>query len=435
MAAQAREALSSPVDSFATSAWPRATTVGAGDPHPAAIVLGVDSPIGLTVVRDLGSHGVPVHGVGKPRSLGRASRSCTHFHERPRGPLRDWLPALIEATGAQALFAIAEADLIALAALPERIGGCDILTPRAEPLRLVLDKRRTLDLARSLGLRVPPSWQPLPDEDFAIAAAGLDYPAVVKWADPATVLPRLAAKDLPFVKAEFVADAASLVRLLRRYDGLQHWPLVQGYCPGVGFGQMINMHRGEATLVFQHRRRHEWPPEGGVSTQCEAVSLSDHREQMAVSVALLKAIGWEGPAMVEYRLDRATGRYWLMEVNGRFWGGLPLAFASGAYFAWEQYRRVVLDEATPAAVPRAGLRARYMIPETRRLLRLLLSPSRVADPAFNHRPFVELWRYLAGFFNLSTRYYVLDVRDPGPFFSDLKQVARKALLPGKRRSG
>ena len=36
--------------------------------------------------------------------------------------------------------------------------------------------------------------------------------------------------------------------------------------------------------------------------------------------------------MVEYRHDPLSGQYWLMEVNGRFWGSLPLATAAGADF-------------------------------------------------------------------------------------------------------
>ena len=83
---------------------------------PPAIVLGIDSPIGLTVMRELGAYGVPVRGIGKPHSIGRSSRYCTDFVIRPEGPIAEWLPALIERSGATALLAIGEQDLLALAA-------------------------------------------------------------------------------------------------------------------------------------------------------------------------------------------------------------------------------------------------------------------------------------------------------------------------------
>ena len=56
--------------------------------------------------------------------------------------------------------------------------------------------------------------------------------------------------------------------------------------------------------------------------------------------------------MVEYRHEPGSGRYWLMEVNGRFWGSQPLAWHCGAHFAWESYRRSVLGQGDAAPAPR-----------------------------------------------------------------------------------
>ncbi|WP_336965988.1 carboxylate--amine ligase [Sphingobium aquiterrae] len=402
------------------------------------IVLGVDTPIGLTVVRELGAHGLHVHGIGRsPDAIGRASRYCASFSMRPEGrALADWLPGRIAETGAGALVAISEGDLLALAAMPEVVAGCKILTPRAGPLGLVLDKSRTLEVADSLGLSVPESWLPLSGQDHPARAATLSYPVVLKWPDPPAVMDRLDALGIPFVKAEFATDAQQLRAILARYAPLGVWPLVQRYCPGVGLGQMIHMAGGEPTLLFQHRRLHEWPPEGGTSTLCRAEPLARHRTQMDKSVALLRAIGWEGPAMVEYRLDEATGTYWLMEVNGRFWGSLPLASHCGAHFAWELWRRAMQDgPCDPAPPPRAGLQARYMVPETRRLLRTLFRPGRIADPFFRRRPLRDLARYMLGFLDPRSRYYVWSLRDPAPFFSDVGLMLRKAARRGMPRQG
>ena len=96
-------------------------------------------------------------------------------------------------------------------------------------------------------------------------------------------------------------------------------PLVQSFCPGHGLGHMIFMHGGEALIRFQHRRISEWPPEGGSSTICESLPLTENADLLQKSVELLRAIGWEGAAMVEYRFEPRTGRAMLMEVNGRFW--------------------------------------------------------------------------------------------------------------------
>jgi predicted ATP-grasp superfamily ATP-dependent carboligase len=393
---------------------------------PTAIVLGVDTPIGLAVVRELGSYGVPVHGVGsRGDAIGRASRWCNGFSVRPDTPLRQWLPALIRVTRARALLAVSENDLLALAKLAPVIERCHVLTPRAAPLSIVLDKGQTLAIAHAIGIDTPESWQPAPTDNFVKRAAALQFPVILKWADPPAILPRLAKHALPFEKAELVADAVALATALHRYDVVAAWPLVQSYVAGTGLGQMFHMARGHATLAFQHRRIHEWPPQGGVSTLCASVPLDRHAEQRAKSEALLARIGWQGPAMVEYRFDAASGRYWLMEINGRFWGSLPLAGHSGVSFAWETYRSALFGGTEPQ--PRLkSRRARYMVPETRRLLQLLLG-SGSADPQFRATPWRDLAGYVLGFFDPRMRYFVWRWSDPGPFIADMRNIIAKAL--------
>lgn len=396
---------------------------------PTAIVLGVDSAIGLTVVRELGRHGVPVVAIGKSaRAIGRWSRYATRFVQRPKDrALADWLPDLIRESDAKVLLAVSEGDLLKLADLTEEIAGCRILTPRAGPLAVVLDKTRTLEAAATVGIDGPPCWQPQPGEDFAAQAATLPYPAVLKWSDPPAMWATLEAAGLPFEKTEYATGPDDLLARLARYDALGQWPMVQGWCGGYGFGQMLMMAGGKARLRFQHRRLREFPASGGVSTLCESVPLADHTAQMARSEALLRAIGWEGPAMVEYRHDPATGRYWLMEVNGRFWGSLPLASQSGAHFAWEQYRAAVpeADDGTPPSAYRRR-RARYAIPDAKRLVQILRSPVAVTAPG--QKPpsrLREAIAWAAGHLSLTTGYYVWDWRDPMPLLGDLWSIVRR----------
>lgn len=399
---------------------------------PPVLVLGVDTPVGLTIVRELGRHGVSVHGIGNSRdALARTSRYLDGFSLRPVGPpLSEWLPERIFHTGVRALFAIAEDDLVALAALPEDIEGCRILTPRKAQLDLVLDKSRTLALAAGLGIDVPESWQPIADEDFARYAETLTYPVVAKWADPPAMARILAKHGLPLIKAEHAATPGALLALLNRYAPIREWPLVQPFCPGYGLGQSFHMAWGKASLAFQHRRVHEWPPQGGISTLCESLPLKRHAHQRAKSEALLAAIGWSGPAMVEYRHDPETGKYWLMEVNGRFWGSQPLALHCGAEFAWEQYRHVMLRESDVAKPRLLERRARFMVPETRRLL-TILSPGS-PFPNYHRARAAELFAYVGGFFDPRMRYFVHSRDDPRPMLQEVGGIIHRFLRREKR---
>lgn len=391
----------------------------AGVQSAAVLVLGADSPIGLTVVRELGRHGVPVIAHGRSESaLGRFSRFTRQFTLNA-APIATWLPDFVRNNRVAAIMAITEGHLIDLSNKGPDVAGARVLTPNAQQLAMVLDKQRTLAVARDLGIDVPGDWQPCAGDDRAARLGALTYPVAIKWADPNAVQPMLQAAGLPFEKVEYARDAAALTAILERYDGIGQWPLVQQYCPGYGLGQMLHMHDGQATLRFQHRRLREFPPSGGVSSFCTSLPRDEHQAQMARSEALLNALGWQGPAMVEYRFDPATGRYWLMEVNGRFWGSMPLASHCGAYFAWETYRCAMGDSGNAGATPAnpsniRQRRARYVIPDAKHIALV------VRD---RNLPLLRRIWALAGFFadflDPRVRYYVWSLRDPGPFFGDM----------------
>jgi predicted transglutaminase-like cysteine proteinase len=363
-------------------------------------------------------------------SIGGASRHASGFFRRPKGSaIAEWLPELIRLHHAAAVLAISENDLLELAKMPSTIDGAAILTPRAPQLDLVLDKMATSVAAKAAGIDVPYTWQPAAGEDFEEIAARIDYPLAIKWNEPMAVMPMLNAHNVAFEKIEYAGDAPALLAILAKYHPLQKWPLVQSYCPGVGIGQMLSMRGGRAALKFQHRRLHEWPPSGGVSTLCQNEPPECHAAQMAKSEALLRHIGWQGPAMVEYRYDAATGRYWLMEINGRFWGSLPLAHYCGAHFAWESYAHAVLGQRDDAAPPEYyPVKACYMIPETRRLVSILAA-----------RPGQYGWRekgaalssFVRGRLDFRMRYYVFSFADPKPFFTDMIGIIARLLRRGK----
>jgi predicted ATP-grasp superfamily ATP-dependent carboligase len=141
---------------------------------------------------------------------------------------------------------------------------------------------------------------------------------------------------------------------------------------------------------------------------------------MDLSEALLAALGWQGPAMVEYRFDPESGTYWLMEVNGRFWGSIPLAWHCGAHFAWESYRCGVLGEGGAGAGPTRQRRARYVIPDAKRTAVVLQDG---ALPLI--RRLAALGRFFLDFFDPRVRYYVWSLRDPGPLFGDLWGIVKR----------
>lgn len=395
-----------------------------------AVVLGIDTPIGLAIVRELGKRGVAVHGLAREEAaIGLSSRYLRRGMLRKRGEaeLVGQLADLREQLGEACLFAISETDIALINRHRDRLSGYRLMFADAARMARVVDKELTYAAAERVGVRTPRTAYPGSVADGLASALQFGFPVILKWADPNAAVKRLSAAGLSCDKARYCYSADELGAYLSQFEPLGIYPMLQEFCAGYGLGQFILMKDGLPRYTFQHRRVHEWPPEGGVSTLCESLAPGQHDALMQRSVALLRELQWEGVAMVEYRYDPATGTAALMEINGRFWGSLALACQAGASFPWLAYRLFGLGESVSQQPYRAGLRCRYMVPETKRLLRILFGQKHIANRALSFRRGSELISYLADFFRPSTRYYVFQFADPMPLLRDLVYMLRSRL--------
>ena len=167
-----------------------------GSDRPPVVLLGGDTPIGLTVVRELGQQNVPVHVIARSnRGLGLYSRWAATRHVQPAGEAQtiDLLNRIAEIHGARHVIAVSETDLVMLrnAADENKLPGIRPLVPPIEQLRLVNDKLATYEAARKVGIPVPESWQPLTRREAEDIPRDLTYPCILKWRDPVSVAGRL----------------------------------------------------------------------------------------------------------------------------------------------------------------------------------------------------------------------------------------------------
>ena len=391
------------------------------------IVLGVDTPIGVAVLRDLGQQEHITIGIGSHKnSIGLASRFCSHsvIREKSEDKLISQLVKLSEKFPGSHLIAISETDNITINRHRKLLNKSLILhTPKQELLDKVLNKELCLEAAKKVGIETPNTLEPNSIEEIKTIADKLKYPLVLKWSDPNAISGALNQAGLQFQKYQYAHNAEDLLKKLNPYKQINRYPLIQEYCPGKGFGQMFLVENGQITLQFQHRRIHEWPPEGGVSTLCQSVPLQMHNECRGRSIALLKELEWEGIAMVEYRFDEDKGKYYFMEVNGRFWGSLPLAISAGVPFP---SALVQSSDSNETEQNYSTFNCRYMVPEAHRLIRLLFSKEKIQDPYFHYNRTTETLNFLKEFFNIKTRYYLFNMKDPGPFLTDVKNMFYKA---------
>lgn len=58
----------------------------------------------------------------------------------------------------------------------------------------------------------------------------------------------------------------------------------------------------------------------------------------------MKELNWSGVAMVEFKVNKENNKVVLMEINGRFWGSLPLAVNSGVDFPLYLFNMMVYNK-------------------------------------------------------------------------------------------
>ncbi|MFI5024778.1 MAG: carboxylate--amine ligase [Alphaproteobacteria bacterium] len=397
---------------------------------PPAVVLGIEEiSAGLTVVRELGEHGVPVYGIAHWQSAALHSRWLTrgYLHPGLDKALVELINRIAETTGASFLVAVNELDAVFArrAADAGELRGLRPLVAPLDKLQLVNDKAATYRIAQEVGIAVPWTWQPQSTDEIADPPAGLTFPCILKFADPYKAAPLLARHGLVLSKVQYCYDKQQLDRFLLDYARAGCYPMVQSYSPGRGLCDMLFMHRGEAVLRFRHLRMTEWPPAGGIVAICQSLPIDEDDTLFAKSEALLRRIGWEGAAQVEYRHDPATGRTVLMEVNGRFWSGQALAYHAGAPFAWLTYAILGLEK--PVTVPpyKVDLVCISAATEMRRLLTLLFRRNKLQNPESKFNRWAEVARFLRYLLDPRTRFYLFSWKDPMPFLADTALKIRR----------
>src|SRR5439155_1441239 len=230
------------------------------------------------------------------------------------------------------------------------------------------NKARTLELAEACGLRIPPTRFPQSLADCHTAAEAVGYPCILK--------PRFSdfwdgERFLADHGARYVQNADDLEAGVRACRQGEFWPVIQGIVSGRGKGVFALCDRGEPVAWFAHERIRDVRPSGSGSSLRRSTAL-DPRLQ-AAAARLLSALAWHGPAMVEFRDDGAAEPC-LIEVNGRFWGSLELAVASGVDFPklWVDLLRGAPIE--PPTRYETGVTLRWLWGDVKRLLYVAAGP-------------------------------------------------------------
>ena len=289
------------------------------------------------------------------------------------------------------------------------------------------DKQITVERARAADVRAPHTTVFTSVGEAQAGADGLSYPCVIK--------PRFSREwdGRGAMTRGSVAYAHSPASLRRAFETSRVDPgslLVQEFVHGDGVGVFALMESGLPIAVFAHRRLREANPTGGRASL--AVSIAPDERLIAPALRLLRALDWTGVAMVEFKDPGAPAPPVVMEVNGRFWGSLPLAIAAGVDFPRLLVRQMLgLPVDAPSAYA-VGVKCRHLKGDLSHLVATFKG-----RPAGWTGPFPGRAEAVAAIAPWPGRWRSFNLRlsDPAPGFGEAADFVREAAKALFRRAG
>jgi protein-tyrosine-phosphatase/predicted ATP-grasp superfamily ATP-dependent carboligase len=395
------------------------------------LVLGDDARSFLAVVRSLGRKGIDVHTAwASPACPTLRSRYVSTNHAIPAFlPGSDvWIAAFESLLHRERFDLVIPCDdprILPLQKERERLlraARIELLEPEIQ--RITSSKQESHALASRLGVPVARSILVKSESELDAAIPALSAPYVIKPLFSFT-LERLQTR-YEVKKAFSLDEAHRLGRWLLKTSALQ----IQENFVGVGVGVEFLAARGEILTIFQHLRIHE-PLHGGGSSYRSAVEV--HGQMRAAAEAIVRQLQYDGVGMVEFKWNPTSDRFIFIEVNGRFWGSLPLALSCGADFPAFLYDYRVHGRREFPRRFRTNLYARNWSDDID-WFRANASASRT-DPTLATLPWSkvapEIWHIVSGRERIDT----LTLDDPYPFVLEVvgwtgaksKGLGKKAL--------
>jgi predicted ATP-grasp superfamily ATP-dependent carboligase len=400
-----------------------------------AFVTDGDQRPALAITRSLGRRGMAVIvGAEQPDSLASASKYCVRRVSYP-SPMHQpdaferWIVEFAERERIDVIMPVTDVTTHLVAKHAQALNRFSATAvPPFDAFEFVTDKTSLALLAVKCGVTVP---RTLYVQNRSVIKELLDqiqYPAVIK---PSRSRIRTSSGWLP-AAVQYAHDEADLLRLYQDVECLACYPsMIQERIVGPGVGVFVLCDHGELRAVFAHRRLREKPPSGGASVLCESVDLDP--ALLDEAMRLLGPLGWHGVAMMEFKQDARTGRSFLMEVNGRFWGSLQLAIDAGVDFPYLSCQLALGETIAPPLEYRVGAKSRWLLGDLDHLIARLLhtrgelnlpreAPSRA-------RAIVDFLKPMSR----GMRYDVVAGDDPRPFLHEARQYVRDCSASAVRK--
>lgn len=393
---------------------------------PSALVLDGASGPALAVTRSLGRAGWRVYAQAGTRSArSRFATGTVIIPDSARDPdgFGRYLRAVLGELEISLLVPATDASVELAWENADALGDGRILGGDRHNTQLCLDKASTLAAADAHGFPTPRWFAPADLDEADAALAELGLPLVVK---PRRSYARW--NESLQHRRHAVADTEErfrqCVRELAEPDGAL--PVLQALVPGRACAVSAVVHSGDVLAYVARETLSFEPVSGGTSVWKRTISPDS--PGVHESLDLLRGIGYEGLAEVEYQAD--GDRVCLMEIGARVHGWVPLAIAAGVDLPLIAARAAMGE---PTAGPReykVGAEMRWIAGEVARV-RTALSRQPNLPPGVSRG---EVLASAVPPWKPGMRYDGLDVTDLGPWFPrSFAALRRRRRNPAKTR--
>jgi len=215
--------------------------------------------------------------------------------------------------------------------------------PSIGQIEQVHDKGTLAQFCQKEGFPIPRTVVPATPEEFKDAAIGFPYPAFVKVRQSAAAVGVKKVEN----RREAIAAFDAFVEAFRLGPG--SWPLLQEGVPGDDYCATFLFDHGEPRATMTYHNLRSYPARSGTGVLRETVQAPTIE---GIGEELLSRLGWHGVAEIDFRWAGGNAKPSLIEVNPRFWGGLPQAVEAGWDYPYLLYRLAV-DGTVGRVAPRA----------------------------------------------------------------------------------
>lgn len=319
-----------------------------------AVILGANYYIGLSLIRDLGSHGVHVTAIdySEDGTYGFHSKYCAerliapHYQQDPQGLLHVLINYAKQQSHPPVLFPSADPYVEFIDRYLPELRQYYLINQTEQGLNTeAMDKGKLHALASKHGVLVPETVTTGEDDYIAKAEQKIGFPCLVKPVDSPTFVAKFRRK---LFRVETKSELIEKVELAKE-AGIE--VMIQRIIPGfddhmVTFDAYLNQ-QSKVTHWVTCQKLRQFPINYGASVYTQQRYIP---ELYDCGAAFLEKIGWKGFAEIEFKKDAHSGKYYLIEINTRTTNLNALLTKVGMNMPYIAYRELTGNPLAPDAI-------------------------------------------------------------------------------------